>query len=104
MSMQGPSQMPGLGKPGELQIAPLPTNIQLAQAQQPDGSMTVVVVFTTPQGVNGFHLNAEAAKKIGEGMVKLASGAAAGLVLPGTPGAEMPAGTAGPSGNGGNGG
>lgn len=65
----------------QVQPQPVPTGFSIGQGQNPDGSMSVVLVIFSPVGQNVFFLDADTAKVVGDGLQKAASASGAGLVV-----------------------
>lgn len=62
-------------------VQPVPMSFKIAQAQMPDGRMSIVLSVSTPVGEAVYFLEADQAKTIGETLQKAASAASSGLML-----------------------
>lgn len=65
----------------QIQPQPVPTGFSIGQGQNPDGSMSVVLVIFSPVGQNVFFMDADTAKSLAKGMLDAASASGAGLVV-----------------------
>lgn len=59
--------------PTRIPIGPVPTMVQVAQAQHPNGTMQVVLGLSTATGVQSYFLDLKVAEIVGKELCRLAA-------------------------------